>query len=436
MALSSIRAQQAKVTKLASGYLVSISIPIAILSSVPAFSLPMSNDRFEVESTVQANSGWLYDDGEVTAKTNLAGLKLKMKHGGKVNVVFNGYAQKTDLTESDVHLNTDYTVNQLYVSYRVGTAFKLSAGRQRVLWGHGLSFIPTDFVNPPLDPSRLDLTNAKGVDAISLDYFARNNSLTMLTNISDSMERAGAGIKWTNNALDGLDFNFVYYNSHETQNAIGSSISTDPISWFRDDSKGELNTILSVGLKQKSEYKPIVTTKESYLGEPLDCSYFDDSLKDNGPYVSAMFGLTYEWIDSRMTFRTESYYLEEGFNRNELKRFYGSSRNGCALATNIINNISSLVPGRVQNKYSTFSIGQDPLTEGTGNRFTDNLSYSIGYTRGNGDGSDLTTLALRSRYFRSAELALDIFLPRGDGYTEFGALPMDRQVTLGVSISF
>lgn len=406
--------------------------------TVPAVSLPMSDKSVEVVSSLQANRGWIYNEGEMTAHTSLAGLKLKMKQGGKLNVVFNGYAQKINLVESksDNYSSTDYTVNQLLVSYRVGANFKVSAGRQRVLWGHGLSFVPTDFVNPPLDPSRLDLTNAKGVDAVSLDYFARNNSLTLLANVSDSMARAGAGLKWTNNALNGLDFNLVYYNSHETANAIGTSISTDPVSWFSDDSNGELNAIISIGVKQRSEYSPIITTSESYLGESIKCDHFRNSPKENGPFTSAMFGLTYEWIDSRMTFRTDTYYLEEGFKRSELNRFYLSTENGCALVTDVIDDVSTLVPGRVQTKYSTFSVGQDPITEASGNRFTDNLSYSIGYTRGNEDGSDLTTIAIRSRYFSAAELALDIFLPNGDEHTEFGALPMDRQVTLGVTFAF
>jgi len=410
---------------------------LAIILSQNAIALPMSSNKVQMESSLNLSAGRMYYEQESTPANEIAGAKFKLKKGRKLAMVFDGYLQRlNEVDENGGKTEEEYTLNQLYISHRMGTPYKLTVGRQRVLWGHGLSFVATDFVNPPLDPSRLDLTNAKGVDSVSLDYFASNNSFTLLANLSDENQRTGFGVKWTTNTIDGADFNFVYYNAAETDNALGLSVSADPVRWFIEDSKGEFNTTLAVGIKQKSEYRAMVNRDTEFNGSSINCSYMDENKKEGDSFVSAMFGVAYEWIDSRVSLRSETYYLQEGYDRKELESFYQSTANACALATPVIGDFTQTVPGRVQKHYSTLSIGQDPITEGSGNRFTDNFSYAVGFTRGNEDRSTITTLSFRSRYFDSTEIALDFLFPDGDHDTEFGAIPMDQQITIGVTIAF
>jgi len=399
-------------------------------------ALPFGENRFEIEPSLNITEGRNYSDSDVQPANEIVGAKLRIKKGSSVNIYFDGYAQR--ITEQDMDREiktTDYTVNQFSISQRMWQSVKVTLGRQRVLWGHGFSYVATDFINPPLDPSRLDLANAKGVDSLSFDYFSSGNSITSLVKMSSEAYREGYGFKWTNNSIEGLDFNLIYYNSEETGNALGISFSTDPVRWFKDDSKGALNATLSLGIKEKSEYFQIESSEINPTGVPLSCTHLTGDHKDDRKsFASAMFGLSYEFMQSGVSIRSETYYLQEGYRAEELQRLYNSVGNECGLFTDVRTDLANLILGRIQQHYSTVFIGQDPVTEASGNRFTDRLSYSVGYTVGHEDYSGLTSIAIRSSYFNSAEISLDILIPSSDPTTEFGAIRVDKQITLGLRL--
>ena len=122
------------------------------------------------------------------------------------------------------HCDSAERLNQLYASARFDGSHKLTVGRQRLLWEHGFSFIPTDFINPPRDPGALDIEHRKGVDSISLDIFGRRTRYTFLANL-DKRKDPGFGGKITNSSVAGLGLNAVYYYAKETGNDAGLSFS-------------------------------------------------------------------------------------------------------------------------------------------------------------------------------------------------------------------
>ena len=382
--------------------LCSLIIAGTALISFDTQALPRSNKGVRIDTELNLNFGmesinddsvFLTDKDGFNTVNEIIGTKIKVRPNRKTTFVFDGYALQFDegTFEDDGSFKTenDYrtTVNQLFVSHRFAGNMKVTVGRQRILWGHGLAYVPSDFVNPPLDPSGLDLTNAKGVDSLSLDWFTRGNSYTLLLNVDDSAERTGVGAKWTNNTVDGFDFNVVYYNSAETGNAVAFSLSGDPMV-FTGESKGELSTTVNIALREKSQYRQ--TTTEQFISEffedeqdIIDFPAPGDVKDDRSHWLTYLVGLSYEMLESHLTFRGEYYYIEDAYSKEDLRTVYDALEDPeSPLGKLSANWLNSLAYGRNQHRYFAFTISQDALTEGSGNQFTDNFGWGVSFTRG------------------------------------------------------
>ncbi len=436
--------------------LCAVCIAATAATSFTAEALPRPGKGVRVDTELNLNFGmetlnddsvFLTDKDGFNTVNQIIGTKVKVRPDRKTTFVFDAYMLQYDqgifADDGGFQTQNDYkaTYNQLFFSHRFAGNMKLTVGRQRILWGHGLAYVASDFINPPLDPSGLDLTNAKGVDSVSVDWFTRGNSYTLLLNLDNSAERTGVGAKWTNNTLDGFDFNVVYYNSAETGHAAALSLSGDPLV-FTGESKGELSTTVNIAMREKSQYRK--TTTQQFTGNPGDDNLpvitypAPGDLKDErGNWLTYLLGLTYEMLDTHLTFRGEYYYIQDAYNKDDLREIYGALDQPASpkgmLSANWLN---SLAYGRNQHRYFAFTISQDALTEGSGNRFTDNFSWGFSFTRGLEDHSTLGSINLSSRYFDNAEITLDVLLPMGKDDSEFGSMSFDWRADLGINISF
>lgn len=436
--------------------LCSLVIASAAFTSLDTQALPRSGQGVRVDTELNLNFGmetlnddsvFLTDKDGFNTVNEIIGTKIKVRPNRKTTFVFDAYMLKFDegIFNDDGSFQTenDYktTVNQLFVSHRFSGNMKLTVGRQRILWGHGLTYVPSDFINPPLDPSGLDLTNAKGVDSISLDWFTRGNSYTLLLNVDDNAERTGVGAKWTSNTIDGFDFNMVYYNSAETGHAAAISFAGDPLALI-GESNGELSTTVNIAMREKSQYSQ--TTTAQFTGESVDdlqnaLTYpAPGDVKDKRDiWLTYLLGLSYEMLENHLTFRGEYYYIQDAYSKDDLRSIYGALEEPASPKGRLTANwLNSLAYGRNQHRYVSFTISQDALTQGTGNRLTDNFGYSVSLTRGLEDQSTLGSINLNSRYFDNAEITLDVLLPFGNHDSEFGSMSFDWRADLGVNISF
>ncbi|MCY7295219.1 hypothetical protein [Alteromonas sp. a30] len=442
--------------------LCSLVLTSAALVSLSANALPRPGAGVRVDAELNLNFGtenvnsdsiFLTDKDGFNTVNEIIGTKIKIRPDRKTTYIFDAYMLKFDdgvfNTDGSFHTESEYdvTYNQLFVAHRFAGNMKVTVGRQRILWGHGLAYVPSDFINPPLDPSGLDLTNAKGVDSVSLDWFTAGNSYTLLLNLDNSAERTGIGAKWTNNTIDGFDFNVVYYNSEETGNAAAISFSGDPLV-FTGESKGELSTTVNIAMRERSQYaRP---TTQTFVGDafsdPTGMGAISNSITypapgevkdDKGNWLTYLVGMSYELLESHLTFRGEYYYIQDAYSKDTLRDIYGALDDPASpqglLSANWLN---SLAYGRNQHRYFAFTLSQDALTEGSGNQFTDNFGYSVSLTRGLEDHSTLGSINLNSRYFENAEITLDILLPFGDDDSEFGSMSFNWRADIGVNISF
>lgn len=434
---------------------LSISSFILMLGLVTTASeaLPRKSKKMRIDASIDTNLSiqdrnidtvYPGDTDGVSTVNEVIGAELKLRPDRKWLFQFNGFAQKyreVSLDNAGVLSGEEKyktQVNQLFMSYRFSGGYKVSIGRQRILWGHGLAFVPTDFINPPLDPSALDLNNAKGVDSVVLDYFTAGNSYAFLVNLDDNAAKTAYGVKWTSNFIDSFDFTMVYYHSEETGNAYGLSFAGDPIALFFGDSSGKLSTTFSIAQRDKSQYRQLQDGEFTYNGQLISFAQRGDlKPESDGPYLSYLAGLNYEFLEHNFTVRAEYYHIEDAYKGHELSRIFGGMQHMASPEYLMTYNwLSALSIGRNQTDYLALTLSQESLTEGTENHFTNTLGYSIGVTQGLEDDSSLAMININSRYFDTAELTLDILMPMGDRFTEFGTMDFDWRADFGVTFIF
>ncbi len=374
-------------------------------------------------------------DGDFDSQEHYLGGQLKIRPSDTSIFLLDGFLKSKKVSDFNAegsffsYRDTEQRLNQLYASIRFDGGHKLTVGRQRLLWGHGFSFIPTDFINPPRDPGALDIENRKGVDSISLDIFGRRTSYTFLVNLDKSND-PGFGGKITNSSVAGLDLNAVYYYAKETGNAAGISFSADPLSWF-SIGNGELTMIGSVAVKQKSSYfRPVFQSDingATYWapGEPI--------AGDEGNIYSSLYGLYYELPQYRISMRAEYYRVGDAYSALQLQSLYGGLNNQYQLYKPWEN---ALPTGRTQQHYVSLSFGQDKITDATGIKISDTFGYSFSYLQGQDDKSELFSAALVSTYFETMEIAANWFIPVGSSHSEFNDANYDYIFNLSFKVIF
>lgn len=324
---------------------------------------------------------------------------------------------------------TGARLNQLYVTLDLAPAWKLRLGKQRVLWGKGLSYIPTDFVNPTLDPSGIDLAKV-GVPAVSVDHVTDNYSVTVLVRQETRSRPDSIGIKLATGALGGVDFDAIAYHSPAVGNALGGSFSLDAGEVLSPRLAG---LVLSGGLAQhRSSRYPALAAADAGGGLAF---YPVGATGAPGRYTSAMLSAAYQ-IDNRLGVTAEAYRIGDAWERGAyaaLLRCLDARGSACAgLSSGWLGRFTA---GRNQRDYQTLSLSVGYFSD-SGNRFTDTLGLDLGLLRGVGDGSRHVMLSLKSNYWDRVEIGWRNFLTQGGRATEFGAQPYRWYSELGVSIAF
>lgn len=155
------------------------------------------------------------------------------------------FKQVKDLESKDF-LDLDWTLldrknifwrHRLYRAYGQYKSEKISltAGRQRIAWGTGRLWNPTDLFNP-VDPLQLEQDEKRGVDALSFDWFFDDFSfLNLVYAPQRSREdlKAGARLK---TSLEDWDLSFMG-GRFEEDKVIGGDFST---TLFEGGLRGEM----------------------------------------------------------------------------------------------------------------------------------------------------------------------------------------------------
>ncbi len=408
---------------------------LLLLLAAPAAAQGQEAPPLSFSGNLQLSSGFqripshtIYDlDGsssqleEATRKVNSV---LRVAQPGAFSALLDIQYQQT-LYDDDESTR----VNQLYAIFDLTPRLKMRLGKQRVLWGHGLSYIPTDFINPPLDPSGLDLAK-EGVTALSLDYINSEYALTLLAHCEDEANCLDSvGLKLSSYALAGIDFAGVLYHAPSIGNAVGGSFSFDA-GEIIDPLLGGLVISGGLALHERSRYPEVVSQQageESY--------YLPGPLGKRGPYTSWMVAASHQATD-RFNITGEYYHIGDAYSEDEYRDMVSclsDRQHACrGLSAGMLNHFSL---GRSQRDYATLSFSLSSLTEGVA-RFSDTFGVDLGVLQGMGDHSRNLSLAFHSTYWDQAEITWRNLYTDGADDTEFGTAPFRWYSELSVTFAF
>ena len=119
------------------------------------------------------------------------------------------------------------TVNEFYSDLNFGDLLYLRLGKQRLSWGAGYVFNPSDPVNPPKNPTD-QRAILEGVPALKAELIAKPVSLMAFAVLYDDFTQTGYGAKLSTSAVKNSDLSLSGYWSPSQSWTVALNASTAP----------------------------------------------------------------------------------------------------------------------------------------------------------------------------------------------------------------
>ncbi|MGA2639924.1 MAG: hypothetical protein ABSG21_03350 [Spirochaetia bacterium] len=318
------------------------------------------------------------------------------------------------------------TINELYTDVNFGDLFFLRLGKQRLKWGAGFVYNPSDPVNPPKDPTATRAVR-EGVPALKAELITPVVSLAGFAVIFDQLRESGVGARLSSSALHGSDLSLSGYwsNSESWTAALNASVSPlyDVPGW------DTLQLWFEGGLSGKARYAAFADG--SVAGSATTGSY-------DGVQYSFLFGGSATLPEIRTMVITEYYHLSEGLGASELEAVYsalGSSAPGVAIASQAWLAELARRPARQGRDYLFLSLTQPSITD-SGDPVWDKIGL-----RGSGlvnltDLSYFVQAAIITTFITDSSVELGLIWAQGGRLTEFGNSPSGISGSLTVRVYF
>lgn len=321
-------------------------------------------------------------------------------------------------------------VNQFNLAFDLADNLKMRVGKQRVLWGRGFVYVPTDFINPPLDPSGLDLAKV-GVPGVSFDYVTSGYSLTAMLR-SEKKGVDSVGVKFSPGWKSGLDLDFIAYHAPSIGNAFGASFALDASQLLHPNLDG-LVVFGGAARHTRSRYPAM---QAAVFSDPIKTPYvLAAGAGKEGRYNSLLLGSSYQ-ATGNWLFLGEYYHIGDAYSQQQFGGIMHALGDKGSLRRNLhLDWLNHLSFGRNQRNYMNISISKGALTEGE-SRFTDTFSIEVASLRSFEDQSGINSLSMISNYFDRTEVSIRSIFPYGRANTEFGSAPYKWYVELGLKIGF
>ncbi len=289
-------------------------------------------------------------------------------------------------------------INELFADLNLGDALFLRLGKQRLSWGAGFVFNPSDPVNPPKDPSSAR-GGREGVPSLKAEIISEYVSLMAFSVLYDEIGKFGYGGKISTSSLPNSDIALSGYWSPGQSWTAALNASFAPFYDF--PGWDTIQLWLEGGAYDEARY--------GSAGE--------------GTNYAALAGFSAQIPRLRTMLMAEYYYLSEGLTKDESAAAYKSPVTAAALAAR---------PARVAKDYLYVSLRQPSITE-SGDPILDKIGLSAACLVNLGDGSFYASGGLSLGFVDNAsiDLAADWF--SGDAESEFGNMP--AELTLGLKLS-
>ena len=322
--------------------------------------------------------------------------------------------------------NLSFLVNELYSDLSFGDLLYLRLGKQRLKWGAGYVFNPSDPVNPPKDPTAMRAVR-EGVTALKLELITRTVSLMSFGVLYDAVGQTGVGSKVSTSVVPGTDLSLSGYwsRSESWTGALNASIAPfydvpgwDTIQvWF----EGSL-----YGKGRYASFVQGINPGAVVMGTP------------GGMHSNLLFGASAQVPEIRTTVLVEYYHLSEGLSRGELGAVYQALRSPNLMVLNESQGWYAELarrPGRQSPDYLFVSLTQPTVTD-NGDPVLDKIGLTATCLLSLTDLSFFASGGITTTFVKDSSVDLTVDWAHGGNGTEFGNAPSAVSVALDVKVYF
>ncbi len=302
-------------------------------------------------------------------------------------------------------------VNELYADLNYGDLLYLRLGKQRLKWGAGFVYNPSDPVNPPKDPTALRAVR-EGVTALKLELITKRVSLMTFGVLFDALGQTGIGSRLSTPLIPNTDLALSAYWSQSESWTAALNASVAPL--YEIPGWDTLQIWFEGCIYDKARYLSVTPNPPT------------------GPSYSFLTGGTATLPEIRTVLLTEYYHLSEGLSAGELAGVYQGLRAGglpqwyAELARR---------PARQGSDYLFVSVTQPTLTD-DGNLVFDKIGLLASCLLSLTDASFFATGGVTTTFVKESEVDLTVTWANGGPDTEFGNMLSTVAVTLDVKVFF
>jgi len=305
------------------------------------------------------------------------------------------------------------TLNEAYLSVPLADFLIFSLGKKRIVWGTGLSYNPSDFINPPKDPLNPRLEK-RGVSCVLLELFTDWLSVTQAVVLYDQLDHFGYGTKLsTSRLIPSTDISLIFYYSAHAQFNLGASIDSTPF--------GEVPVLENLALHAEAGFSQ--SSERLVYNDTLLLLAVRESRADF--YKSFLTGLRYTIPGWQTLIAAEYFHIDDGYSPAELGAILD---HGLAAEINY-------EPGLMCRNNLMISIMQPQLTQRF-NAFTDALSVSATMLLNLEDASFIIAAKIESSIIADCVFALEAGYFAGGSATEYRISPRKYYVGFSTTVGF
>jgi hypothetical protein len=302
-------------------------------------------------------------------------------------------------------------VNELYADLNYGDLVYLRLGKQRLKWGAGFIYNPSDPVNPPKDPTALRAVR-EGVTALKLEMITKPVSFMGFGVLYDALGQTGVGSRISTPLIPNTDLALSAYWSQSESWTAALNASVAPL--YEIPGWDTVQLWFEGSLYDKPRY---VAFSPAPAGSPC---------------YSFLTGGTATVPDIRTVLLAEYYHLSEGLSAGQIADVYQGVRAG--LLPQWYTELA-LRPARLGSDYLYVSVTQPTITD-SGDLVFDKIGLLASCLVSLTDASFFATGGIITTFVKDSEADLTVTWANGGAGTEFGNTLASVALTIDVKVFF
>ncbi len=300
------------------------------------------------------------------------------------------------------------TINELYTDVNFGDLLYLRVGKQRLKWGAGYVFNPSDPVNPPKDPTATRAVR-EGVPAARAELITPVVSLAAFGVVFDELASTGVGGRISTSKIPGTDLSLSGYWSQGESWTGALNVSVAPL--YELPGWDTWQVWFEGGLYDKTHYASLGASPAGVAGLQY----------------ATLVGTSATVPDLRTVVIAEYYHLSEGLSSSQLAAAYA---NPLAYAPALAGR-----PARQASDYLFVSLTQPSITD-DGNPVWDKIGLRASTLVSLADSSFFLQGGIITSFVEDSTVELGVNWAQGAAGTEFGETPFRLSGTLTVRVYF